>query len=93
MCSCGLARWVRDPIIWALDNHLDFHSEQVMETEQVTEEERIERLRAGLSETTLLLYRLWRCNTDRERAELGWEIAEVVERYAKHPSHLKEQGL
>lgn len=52
-------------------------------TEQVTDEER--RLRAGLDETTYLLYRLWRCHTDRERAELGWEVAEAIRRYGKQP--------
>ena len=60
---------------------------------QVTEEERIERLRAGLSDTTFLLYRLWRCRSDRERAELGLDIATAIERYGKHPPDLEELGL
>lgn len=55
----------------------------------LTEEERLERLRAGLSETTYLLYRLWRCQTDRERAELGWDVAAAIERYGKP----EEKGL
>jgi hypothetical protein len=58
-----------------------------------TDQERIERLRAGLSETAYLLYRLWRASTPRERAELGLDVAQAVERYGKPPAVLEEQGL
>jgi hypothetical protein len=57
------------------------------------DQERLERLREGLSETAFLLYRLWRANSPRERAELGWEVAQAIERYGKSPPVLEEQGL
>lgn len=49
-----------------------------MVDEQKTEED---RLREALAETTNLLYALWRCRTDRERAELSIAISEAFRKY------------
>lgn len=45
-------------------------------------------LAEALSATASLLYDVWRCNTDAERAEYGERVAAAVERFAVHPSHL-----
>ena len=47
-----------------------------------------EELAQALADTASLLYEVWRCNDDEERAALGQRVGAAVEAYAKHPSHL-----
>jgi hypothetical protein len=46
-----------------------------------------EELAQALADTASLLYEVWRCNDDDERAALGTRVGAAVDAYAKHPSH------
>lgn len=50
--------------------------------------EEVEGLRSAVSEVAALLYDVWRCNTDDERAALGNRVALAVESYHRHPSKI-----
>lgn len=59
-----------------------------LQDELTTKDREIAHWKEAIASTAYTLLRVWRCNTDQERQELGYEVADAIEKYARHPSNM-----
>lgn len=71
---------LRERLDWAKRIALDFQRRDTSREAWALEQ---------LSQLAYLLARVWRCNTDDERAAHGREVCDALTKFAKHPSNIE----